>query len=183
MWQALESFVAGANVPHADTPEMRRVKEYLDSFTFSVPHAYDLVLVDPETKCPLYLGGVLAFYDKPFMRNMKAVVTVMDEPIDVSHSVRHMYIKANDDTHTTLAPVFEYAYKFIEENMQHRRPVFVHCRAGMSRSATIVLYYLMRKYHLSLMDALVYLKSRRPIVRPNNAFLEQLANAENVGFI
>jgi hypothetical protein len=44
----------------------------------------------------------------------------------------------------------------------------VHCQKGMSRSATIVLSYLMLANRgLSLMKALHYVKDRRPVVSPN----------------
>lgn len=50
--------------------------------------------------------------------------------------------------------------------------------AGMSRSATIVIAYLMKTRGMSFQDALALVKARRPIVRPNEKFVKQLKDFE-----
>lgn len=45
---------------------------------------------------------------------------------------------------------------------------------GKSRSATIVVAYLMQKYGLSPSDALAQVCEGRPICSPNPGFMEQL---------
>jgi protein-tyrosine phosphatase len=44
--------------------------------------------------------------------------------------------------------------------------------AGVSRSATIVIAYLMKKKHLSFKQAFEFVKIRRVIVWPNDGFIE-----------
>lgn len=44
--------------------------------------------------------------------------------------------------------------------------------AGVSRSATIVIAYLMKKRKLSYDDAFKFVKTRRVIVWPNDGFIE-----------
>lgn len=51
--------------------------------------------------------------------------------------------------------------------------VFVHCAVGVSRSAAIVLAYLMIHQHLGLLEAILKVKERRWIF-PNRGFLKQL---------
>lgn len=51
--------------------------------------------------------------------------------------------------------------------------VFVHCAVGVSRSASIVLAYLMIHQHHSLLEAILKVKERRWIF-PNSGFLKQL---------
>ncbi|XP_069741354.1 dual specificity protein phosphatase 13A-like [Narcine bancroftii] len=51
--------------------------------------------------------------------------------------------------------------------------IFVHCAFGYSRSATLVLAYLMIYHHLSLLDAVNTVAQRRRIF-PNRGFLKQL---------
>jgi len=50
----------------------------------------------------------------------------------------------------------------------------VHCLAGVSRSATFCLAYLMKYERKSLREAYEYLAARRPVVRPNLNFWRQL---------
>jgi protein-tyrosine phosphatase len=45
----------------------------------------------------------------------------------------------------------------------------------MSRSASLVAAFLIATRNLSLDDALVLLRSKRPIVAPNRGFMEQLS--------
>jgi dual specificity phosphatase 12 len=45
---------------------------------------------------------------------------------------------------------------------------------GKSRSATLVMAYLMRKYHISPYEALSQLRESRPVCGPNDGFMEQL---------
>ncbi|KAM3592169.1 uncharacterized protein V6R79_013931 [Siganus canaliculatus] len=51
--------------------------------------------------------------------------------------------------------------------------VFVHCAVGVSRSASLVLAYLMIHHHYSLLEAINKVKERRWIF-PNRGFLKQL---------
>ena len=52
--------------------------------------------------------------------------------------------------------------------------ILVHCNKGVSRSATFVIAYLMKKNDLTVDKALEYVKSKREIVSPNEAFIGQL---------
>jgi dual specificity phosphatase 12 len=45
---------------------------------------------------------------------------------------------------------------------------------GKSRSATIIIAYLMHKYHISRDEALSQLRKGRPVCGPNDGFMEQL---------
>ena len=49
--------------------------------------------------------------------------------------------------------------------------VLVHCAAGVSRSATIVLSYLMKRNLMSRDKAYEYLKSKRNVIHPNSNFM------------
>lgn len=66
-------------------------------------------------------------------------------------------------------------FKFIEEG-KHYGNVLVHCHKGVSRSASFVIAYLMRKNEFSFDEALTFVQSVRPMVQPNEAFLKQLAS-------
>uniref|UniRef100_A0A8C7Z9U6 Protein-tyrosine-phosphatase n=1 Tax=Oryzias sinensis TaxID=183150 RepID=A0A8C7Z9U6_9TELE len=50
----------------------------------------------------------------------------------------------------------------------------VHCNAGVSRSAALCMAFLMRHRGATLLDAHAWLKSCRPIIRPNHGFWRQL---------
>ena len=57
--------------------------------------------------------------------------------------------------------------------------VLVHCQAGISRSSTIVIAYLMKKKGISLETAFRETKKIRSIVEPNILFYSQLYEFES----
>lgn len=54
----------------------------------------------------------------------------------------------------------------------------VHCVAGVSRSVSICLAYLMKHHDMSLKEAYKYVERRRPCIKPNNSFFKQLIDFE-----
>ncbi|ORX85261.1 hypothetical protein BCR32DRAFT_217217 [Anaeromyces robustus] len=55
---------------------------------------------------------------------------------------------------------------------------YIHCKAGKSRSATVVIAYLMKVEHWSLNKAYSYLKDLRPNISPNLGFMSALLEME-----
>jgi len=64
--------------------------------------------------------------------------------------------------------------RFVDDNRQAGRITFVHCRNGVSRSGLVVVAYLMFKNHWTRDEALEFVRSKRAITRPNQAFMELL---------
>lgn len=70
--------------------------------------------------------------------------------------------------------------EFIDAQRRAGLPVFVHCSRGISRSALVVVAYLMSRNGWSRDEALAHVKSKRPAVRPNPAFMELLLDWEKL---
>jgi len=51
---------------------------------------------------------------------------------------------------------------------------------GISRSSTIVIAYVMYHLKINVMDAINFVRQKRPIVNPNYGFVCQLYNLENI---
>lgn len=69
---------------------------------------------------------------------------------------------------------FDSAIDFIDEALQTGGCVLVHCNAGVSRSAAVVMAYLIKKEGMTVNDAFSFLRSKRPAICPNPGFLIQL---------
>lgn len=70
-------------------------------------------------------------------------------------------------------------YPFLDRQLKANKKVLIHCTAGVSRSPTSIIAYLIYRDNLSgkkasLMDYLEYMKSRRSCVCPNTEFLKLL---------
>ncbi len=68
--------------------------------------------------------------------------------------------------------------KLMDSFLERNNKVFVNCYAGVSRSASIVIAYLMYKKNMSFIQAFEYLKMKRPIISPNLSFRDQLSSLE-----
>lgn len=92
---------------------------------------------------------------------------------DIEYKTEEMF----DDFHENLAEHYPSCERFIDEGRQEGA-VFVHCNAGVSRSVSIVLAYMMHKERIPLDAALNRLRQTRPSVQPNQSFLQQLQQME-----
>lgn len=79
-------------------------------------------------------------------------------------------IQAMDVPWENLSKHFYSSNRFIKECLEAGGAVFVHCYAGISRSATIVCAYLMQERGMDLFHALSLIKSKRPVAVPNQGF-------------
>ena len=70
-------------------------------------------------------------------------------------------------------------YKLIETARKNNCKVLVHCQAGISRSPTVVIAYLMNKYNMSMNEAYDRVRNKRPIIAPNIIFMSQLMDYES----
>lgn len=96
------------------------------------------------------------------------------------HGLKYMKIPIEDHWSQNLASFFPQAIAFIEEARQKRVGVLVHCLAGVSRSVTVTLAYLMQKHKLPLNEAYDLVKRRKANIAPNFNFLGQLLDFEQL---
>ncbi|XP_060531266.1 serine/threonine/tyrosine-interacting protein-like [Cylas formicarius] len=85
------------------------------------------------------------------------------------------------DSHTeNIIRFFPKVKEFIDEALSKNFKVLVHGNQGNSRSATLVMAYIMEKYHLSTLEALQFVKQKRASVNPNEGFRAQLIEYEPI---
>lgn len=81
-----------------------------------------------------------------------------------------------DSLQHQLAPICEWMEKAREEGGK----ILVHCRVGVSRSATVTIAYVMKHLALPLVDAYLVVRSRRlnVLIQPNMRLLYDLCGWE-----
>lgn len=89
--------------------------------------------------------------------------------------MQQLVLPVDDFPEQTMVPVFEEAFEFIDKARSHKKGVLIHCFAGLSRSVTVAVAYLMHLKGISRDDALALVRQARPAARPNDGFLNELA--------
>lgn len=96
-------------------------------------------------------------------------------------SFKYKNVRVYDEEATDLLHHFDDTFRFLKTAKEEKGGrALVHCKMGISRSATCTVSYLMKVYEMDLKDALNYTKSRRPVVNPNRSFLKQLEVYEGI---
>eukprot|EP00123_Amoebidium_parasiticum_P022404 comp86682_c0_seq1/m.48487 comp86682_c0_seq1/g.48487 ORF comp86682_c0_seq1/g.48487 comp86682_c0_seq1/m.48487 type:complete len:296 (-) comp86682_c0_seq1:217-1104(-) len=123
----------------------------------------------------LYIGGHPAVaHDVLAAHGITHVLSVAYgyESVDMGGRV-HKVAGIDDIDSEDLLSLLPECVSFIEEGMK-AGIVLVHCQAGVSRSASVVCAYLMKKYNMPVEAALDKIKEARPSIKPNGGFHEQL---------
>lgn len=109
---------------------------------------------------------------------IKQILVVGDEMLHRTEEFKTKYILIDDCAHQNIAQHFSDAHEFLKQDV-----TVVHCYAGISRSPTIVISYLMKEHGMKLAEALDLCKQIRPIVNPNDGFIAQLVEYERQLFL
>ncbi|XP_056294078.1 dual specificity protein phosphatase 7 [Pseudoliparis swirei] len=131
----------------------------------------------------LYLGcakdstnlDVLSKYNIKYILNVTPNLPNMFEH---EGDFKYKQIPISDHWSQNLSQFFPEAISFIDEARSKKCGILVHCLAGISRSVTVTVAYLMQKLNLSLNDAYDFVKRKKSNISPNFNFMGQLLDFE-----
>uniref|UniRef100_A0A672JWH8 protein-serine/threonine phosphatase n=1 Tax=Sinocyclocheilus grahami TaxID=75366 RepID=A0A672JWH8_SINGR len=89
-------------------------------------------------------------------------------------------IRVYDEEATDLLAYWNDTYKFISRAKKAGAKCLVHCKMGVSRSASTVIAYAMKEYGWDLEQAFEYVKERRVVTKPNPSFMRQLEEYQGI---
>lgn len=105
------------------------------------------------------------------------VISIIPDMLDSSYyerlqlaNIRHVQFLQVDCVSTKLGLTMQQAFK----DMQCATKVLIHCHAGASRSAAVGLYWMCKKFGMSLENALQIMITNRPCVYPLANYLEEI---------
>uniref|UniRef100_A0A8C0U2V0 Dual specificity phosphatase 1 n=1 Tax=Cyanistes caeruleus TaxID=156563 RepID=A0A8C0U2V0_CYACU len=125
----------------------------------------------------LYLGSAYHASRKDMLDALGITALINVSANCPNHFEGHYQYKSipvEDNHKADISSWFNEAIDFIDSVKNEGGRVFVHCQAGISRSATICLAYLMRTNRVKLDEAFEFVKQRRSIISPNFSFMGQL---------
>jgi protein-tyrosine phosphatase len=143
----------------------------------------DMVLSgDKKNPGDIYVGGIEALSDVSIMQKVGAVVSCIHASVDELGLMRrkigrraHFIVPVWDHADEPIEQYWPAAADFIEHHISMGHSVLVHCHAGMSRSVSTVLYYMMHKRGFATADAaLEVVKLARCVAQPNEGFMQKL---------
>ncbi|KAK4324951.1 hypothetical protein Pmani_004440 [Petrolisthes manimaculis] len=130
----------------------------------------------------LYLGSQQDANNRQLLQDYNILyelnVSVSCPKPDFVQDSHFMRIPVNDNFSEKLLPYFSEAFNFIDKVRESGGCVLVHCLAGISRSATVAIAYVMKHLSLPFDEAYMYVKTRRPTISPNINFVGQLAELD-----
>ncbi|KAM7417712.1 hypothetical protein PAMA_017383 [Pampus argenteus] len=154
--------------------DMRPFKEYIDNEILVT-----MAQMDKPSKIfdYLYLGSEwnAANFEELQKNNVGYILNVTRE-IDnfFPESFTYMNIRVYDVEATDLLTHWPDTFNFISTARKSGQAVLVHCKMGVSRSASTVIAYAMKQQRWPLDMALAFVRDRRSIVKPNEGFMKQL---------
>lgn len=92
----------------------------------------------------------------------------------LDRGIEYLRVPVDDEPSEPINAYFDDSYFFILHHLIEKKNVLVHCQAGISRSPTIVIYFLMRHLQWSREYALQRVREKRSCVSPNHGFWKQL---------
>jgi hypothetical protein len=123
----------------------------------------------------LYLGGAVAAPP----RGTRAVINLCEKE-DGYRCEFHLWEPIVDGEPAPDLDWLRRMVDILEARQREGMTTYVHCRNGASRSGMLVVAYEMHKNNWTYDETLAFVRSKRPITRPNPAFMRRLLEWERV---
>lgn len=126
----------------------------------------------------IYIGNIFSLVDKTLFENQNitnVISLVPNNPLKTLFP--HVKIREHffeDIDKEDIICHSQILYHEIERIIEANEKVLVHCNAGKSRSAGVVIYYLVKKYKKSPKEIYDFVKQQKPDIQPNKGFYKQL---------
>jgi hypothetical protein len=127
----------------------------------------------------LYLGNfgsALCIEELKIIGVGKILCCALAMPMPFPDEILYKHLPIIDDSEEIIFPYLIEGIKFLKDCDQN---VLIHCQAGVSRSASIVIGYIMWKMRLSFENALLFVKDKRKCICPNEGFINQLKDFDD----
>ena len=105
-------------------------------------------------------------------------VSISSPNICTSGCTKYKKIPLKDQASEDVNVVLDEAFSFIDDARNNSGHVLVYCFAGISRSVTVTVAYMMVRNKMPFEEAYSFVKSRKSDISPNIGFIGQLHQLE-----
>ena len=130
---------------------------------------------DEIIKDRIYLGNADFSLNNELLKSKNiSCIIVCGSELECKYPKEYKYLKIdlNDYIEDSIIPHIDKCIQFINENKNKK--IFVHCNAGVSRSPSIIIAYLIKSLNYNFNEAYNLVKKKRNIIKPNEKFLQEL---------
>jgi protein tyrosine/serine phosphatase len=128
---------------------------------------YNFKESDGNLICPhVWLGNYHIAHDFNFVTGHK-----IDHIINMTGNISNIFpfidytqhpIRDNDINNVNIYDIMDSCANIIHNVVSSGHNILVHCKQGHHRSAAMIVFYLMKYHNMDLVNALCYVKNRRP---------------------
>ncbi len=120
---------------------------------------------------------------------IKIIISLNNQkPINKIDNIKYYIFDIEDNPNFDIIKYCNQIYDIIENSQDNKESenILIHCDAGVSRTGTILIFYLMKKYKYTYNKAFEFIKLKRPCIIPNQGFefnlrlLELKNNQQNI---
>lgn len=126
----------------------------------------------------LFLGSLEAAKDRSLLqeKGVTHILSLLDtfRYMEKFEGFEYLQIEIADSPNSNIVDHVPQALSFIAAGLRSGK-ILVHCAAGVSRSASIVISYIMVKYSYEFDVAKALVKSKRGCIWPNMGFQRQIS--------
>ncbi|CAJ0862652.1 6706_t:CDS:2 [Entrophospora sp. SA101] len=159
----------------------------LDSPCTPPPITHPEVAFDVSTIVPdfLFLGPEITKEEEVEELESKGIRRILNMAFECEDNLglnqkfeKYLKVSVKDLVEEDVENGLKLAVDFIDQAYNDNTPIYVHCKAGKSRSVTAVLAYLIKSRHWTLRHAYDYVMERRSGICPNIGFVAELMRVE-----
>lgn len=113
----------------------------------------------------IYLGNIKDAKKKKY----DVILNLSEEPLS-REDIICINMPMVDDPKFNIKKYLPITNNIIYTCLQNNKKLLINCHMGISRSSTILIYFLMTHCNMTRQDAYDYVKSKRHIIDPNPGF-------------
>lgn len=127
----------------------------------------------------LLMGSQDVAHSEALLKNY-SINCVISLGIEVPYfdGIKYLFVEVLDLPEFCIKNVFKQCFPLIDTERENENIVYVHCNAGISRSASLVIGYVMKELKINFKMAYALVKSKKSSIKPNEGFIKQLMEYE-----